>query len=745
MNRSKLKTFPGTLHIFAALAVTTSLISPSLASSQPEAGAQPVFRLDGGNSTYAFGVNERGELQQIYWGGKIAASDTIPPAHSDAEWASFDSPHNNTPEEYAGWGAGLFQEPALKVTFADGNRDLVLHYASSTKPDANSLEITLKDISRAVTVTLHYKMDPESGILARSATIENSEPKPILIEQAAAAAFALPPAHYTLNYLTGRWAGEWTLNSETIHGGARVLESRRGSTGHQANPWFAIGKGDADEEHGETWFGALAWSGSWRMVIEQDQLDKVRVTASFNPFDFGYPLKTGETLETPVFYAGYSHHGFGGASRLLNHFTVTHILPEAPNPRPRPVIYNSWEATEFAVTEAGQEALAEKAAALGIDRFVMDDGWFGQRKTDNAGLGDWYVNKEKFPNGLKPLIDKVHSLNMDFGLWVEPEMVNPDSDLYRKHPDWALNFPGRPRSEERNQLVLNLARQDVRDYVYGFLDKLLTENQIAFLKWDYNRNWSEPGWDQLPPDEQKKVYVQFIRNLYSILAELRAKHPGVEIESCSGGGGRVDLGILHYTDEVWPSDNTDPFDRLTQQDGFTRAYPAQVMMAWVVDSPHTMNGQNGRTTSVAYRMLSSMQGSLGIGGNLTKWSDEDLATAKRLIAAYHQVQKTITQGDLYRLVSPTNGSEFSVTETVSPDKSQAVFFAFTHSTQEGRGFPRLQLLGLDSSANYALTSIAGKTLSGTPTQASGAWWMNHGIDLDLRGDFQAAAFRLDKK
>ena len=745
MNRSKLKTFPGTLHIFAALAVTTSLISPSLASSQPEAGAQPVFRLDGGNSTYAFGVNERGELQQIYWGGKIAASDTIPPAHSDAEWASFDSPHNNTPEEYAGWGAGLFQEPALKVTFADGNRDLVLHYASSTKPDANSLEITLKDISRAVTVTLHYKMDPESGILARSATIENSEPKPILIEQAAAAAFALPPAHYTLNYLTGRWAGEWTLNSETIHGGSRVLESRRGTTGHQANPWFAIGKGDADEEHGETWFGALAWSGSWRMVIEQDQLDKVRVTASFNPFDFGYPLKTGETLETPVFYAGYSHHGFGGASRLLNHFTVTHILPEAPNPRPRPVIYNSWEATEFAVTEAGQEALAEKAAALGIDRFVMDDGWFGQRKTDNAGLGDWYVNKEKFPNGLKPLIDKVHSLNMDFGLWVEPEMVNPDSDLYRKHPDWALNFPGRPRSEERNQLVLNLARQDVRDYVYGFLDKLLTENQIAFLKWDYNRNWSEPGWDQLPPDEQKKVYVQFIRNLYSILAELRAKHPGVEIESCSGGGGRVDLGILHYTDEVWPSDNTDPFDRLTQQDGFTRAYPAQVMMAWVVDSPHTMNGQKGRTTSVAYRMLSSMQGSLGIGGNLTKWSDEDLATAKRLIAAYHQVQKTITQGDLYRLISPTNGSEFSVTETVSPDKSQAVFFAFTHSTQEGRGFPRLQLLGLDSSANYALTSIAGKTLSGTPTQASGAWWMNHGIDLDLRGDFQAAAFRLDKK
>ncbi len=217
-------------------------------------------------------------------------------------------------------------------------------------------------------------------------------------------------------------------------------------------------------------------------------------------------------------------------------------MPAKPAPKPRPVIYNSWEATEFRVSEAGQMALAEKAAALGIDRFVMDDGWFGQRKDDHAGLGDWYVNKEKFPNGLKPLIDKVHALGMDFGLWVEPEMVNPDSDLYRAHPDWVLHFPGVRETEQRNQLVLNLARTDVRDYVLGFLDKLVSENDIAFLKWDYNRNWSEPGWDQLPPAEQKKVYVAFTRE--SVLGAERAakKHPKLEIESCSGGGGRVDLG-----------------------------------------------------------------------------------------------------------------------------------------------------------------------------------------------------------
>ncbi len=710
-----------------------------------------VFRLDGGNSTYAFGVNERGELQTLYWGGRLGANDTIPPAHSLPEMASFDSSYTTTPQEYAGWGAGLFTEPALKVSFADGNRDVVLHFVRATPNGSQSLDVLLKDISREVYVTLHYSIDTQSGILTRSASIENRGKQPIRIEQAAAAQWTLPPARYTLSYLTGRWAGEWTLNQEPIHAGARVIESRRGSTSHQANPWFAIsrdasqrnvGQPTAEEEHGEVWFGALAWSGSWRFTIELNQLDSVRVTGGFNPFDFGYKLNPGEHLETPSFYGGYSDHGLGGASRLLHRFEMVNVLPHAPNPKPRPVIYNSWEATEFKVDEGGQVALAEKAASIGVDRFVIDDGWFGKRNTDHAGLGDWYVNLEKFPDGLKPLIDKVHSLGMDFGLWVEPEMVNPDSDLYRKHPDWVLNFPGRPRSEQRNQLVLNLARADVRDYVSTFLDKLLTENDIAFLKWDYNRNWSEPGWDQVPVDQQQQVYVEYIRNLYAILGDLRKRHPKVDIESCSGGGGRVDLGILQYTDEVWPSDNTDPFDRLFIQDGFSYAYPPQIMVAWVTDSPHWLNG---RSTSLTYRMLSSMQGSLGIGANLNHWTAEDFATAKRLIGAYHSVQPTIVHGDLYRLLSPRDGSQMSATESVSSDKNQAVVFAFTHSTQEGRGFPLLQLQGLDPDAEYQITFIEGKGRPGAPANASGAWWMRHGLWLDLRGDFQASVFRLDRQ
>jgi alpha-galactosidase len=319
-------------------------------------------------------------------------------------------------------------------------------------------------------------------------------------------------------------------------------------------------------------------------------------------------------------------------------------------------------------------------------------------------------------------------------------MVNPDSNLYRKHPDWVLNFTGRPRTEERNQLVLNLARPDVRDYVFHFLDDLVSHNDIAFLKWDYNRNWAEPGWPAVATDEQKQVYVAYTRNLYSILRELRTKHPKLEIESCSGGGGRVDLGILGLTDEVWPSDNTDPFDRLRIQDGFTYAYTPGVMMAWVTDSP---GWANNRTTSVTYRFLSSMQGSLGVGANLNHWTPEDFATAKDLIAAYKGVRETVQHGALYRLVSPRDGSEQSVTESVALDKKQAALFTLLHSSTMGYPFPRVFLRGLDPAMEYRVTSIAGKLAADTPASATGSYWMSHGVDAELKGDFQAAAFRFD--
>jgi alpha-galactosidase len=699
--------------------------------------ATKVFRIDSGQSTYAFGVAPQGQLETVYWGGRLLASDPLPAIHDHYDTPPFESPDASAPQEYGGWGNGMYIEPALKVTFPDGNRDLVLHYVSHTLTE-DSLTVLLKDISRDIYVTLLYTVDVATGVIGRSGTIQNKTTEPVIIAQAAAAALTLPVGdHYQLSHLDGRWADEFSLQQEEIQPGKIVLDSRRGSTGHQNNPWFAIERSTStDEDHGDVWFGALAWSGSWAISIEQDPVHRIHIVAGFNPFDFSYKLAPGETLQSPTLYAGFTGEGLGGASRLLHRFELMRILPQAPKPHPRPVLYNSWEATEFAVDELGQEALAEKAASIGVERFVMDDGWFGQRNSDHAGLGDWYVNPKKFPHGLKPLIDKVHSLGMDFGLWVEPEMVNPDSDLYRAHPDWVLNFTGRPRTESRNQLVLNLARPDVREYVFHFLDKLLSENDIAFLKWDYNRNWSEPGWPAVAPDEQQKVYVDYVQNLYSILRDIRAKYPKLEIESCSGGGGRADLGIMHFVDQFWVSDNTDAFDRLLIQDGFTQAYSPGIMMAWVTDSP---SGINQRVTSLDYRFLSSMQGSLGVGANLTKWTPQELATAKQWISDYKKMRETIQHGSLYRLISPQHDSEDSATESVSLDKKQAVLFTFLHSSQETLPYPTVRLRGLEPDTQYRLQPLHGAQAD-APQAASGRYWMQHGITPSLSGDFKAAAF-----
>ena len=702
-----------------------------------------VFRLDAADTTYVFGVNDEQELQTLYWGARLPDRDHFAAAHSVPGASSFDPPIDATPQEFVAWGGALYVEPDLKITFPDGNRDLVLKYVSY-RIEGDQLSITMKDISREVYVVLQYQIDPETGILRRAARIENRTDASFTIEQVFAATWNLPRGtDYRLRYLTGRWAAEWNLQEQPVQPGETVLQSRRGTTGAQNNPWFAIDHADdSDPDHGSVWFGALGWSGSWEIAVEQNQVRQVRVSGGFNSFDFGYLLGKGQSLETPYFYGGYTDDGIGGASRLMHRFEIDSILPHAPHPALRPVLYDSWEATGFNVNEAGQMKLAEEAASIGVERFVMDDGWFGERNGDHAGLGDWWVNPQKFPHGLKPLIDKVHALGMSFGLWVEPEMVNPDSELYRQHPDWVLYFPGRPRSQERNQLVLNLARPDVRAWVFNTLDKLLSENQIDFLKWDYNRNWSEPGWPQVPPDEEKNVYVDFIRNYYGILAELREKHPKVEIESCSGGGSRVDLGVMRYTDEVWPSDNTDAYDRLRIQNGFTYAYTPGVMMAWVTESPTWVNH---RTLSLEYRFLSSMQGSLGVGANLNKWTPDELASARRMIAQYKEIRDTVQRGLLYRLIQPLNGSEQSANEYVGRDGRQSVVFAFLHSSTELYPYPRLYLRGLEADAMYRVSAMDGKVAPGTPAVASGAYWMHHGIDVELVGDFQAAAFTLERE
>ncbi len=684
------------------------------------------------------GVAASGELEHLYWGPPLWREQDIAAAANRKDISSFDPHQVIDNEEYAGWGGPRYTEPALKITRADGDRDLVLHYESQ-KIEGDELTIQLKDIRDDIEAALHYHVDSETGIISRYTKIRNGTKQALTVESAQSATWYMPPGvGYRLSYLSGRWAAETQLNREPIEEGMKVLESRLGHTGHNLNPWFAIDAGAANETTGRVWFGALAWSGNWRITIEQTPYQQVRVTGGFNTFDFAYKLKPGESLETPVFYGGFSEHGFGEASRLLHDLERAEIEPHGLKARPRPVLYNSWEATEFNVNEEGQKTLAEKAAKLGVELFVIDDGWFGKRNNDHAGLGDWVVNPQKFPNGLKPLISYVNGLGMDFGLWVEPEMVNPDSDLYRAHPDWVMNFPGRPRSELRNQLVLNMARDDVKEYIFNALDKLATEYNIRYFKWDMNRTFSEPGWPEVAPDEQKELWVKYVWNVYDIMARLRAKHPNLEIESCSGGGGRIDLGVMRYTDVFWTSDNTEAFDRLRIQEGFSQAYTAKYMSAWVTDVPN----MNHRTTSLEYRFLVAMQGALGIGANLNKWSDEDAALAKKMVALDKSIRQTVQFGDLYRLLSPRT-SDTAANEYVAKDGKQAVMFAFRHSQEYDTPAPVIYLRGLDAKATYRLESVDGKLLDGT-REVSGAYLMGEGVRVRLGGDFDGTAVVMTK-
>jgi len=700
--------------------------------------AKKVWLLTTRQNSYAMGVAADGALRNLYWGAPLWRIDDLTAAPARHDLSSFDPRQMMENEEYPGWGGPRYYEPALKITRADGDRDLVLKYQSH-KLSGNDLDIVLKDIRDAVEVTLHYRVYPDYGVIRRSATIRNGTQAPLNVESAQAGTWYLPAGDgYQLTYLSGRWAAETQINREPIHEGQKVLESRKIHTSHNFNPWFAIDAGDADEEHGRVWFGSLAWSGNWRITIEQTPYRQVRVTGGLNTFDFSYPLAPGETLETPEFYGGFAENGFGGASRTMHRFEREQILPGGTTSRLRPVLYNSWEATTFSVDEPGQRALADKAAKLGVELFVMDDGWFGARNHDRAGLGDWTVNPKKFPNGLKPLIEHVNGLGMDFGLWVEPEMVNADSDLYRKHPDWAIHFDGRPRSELRNQMILNMARPEVKEYIFGVLDKLATENNIRYFKWDMNRSVSEPGWPEVGPANERKLWVEYVKGVYEVMDRLRAKHPKLEIESCSGGGGRVDLGILRRVDEVWTSDNTEAFDRLKIQEGFSMAHAPKIMSAWVTDVPN----MNGRSVPLTFRFLAAMQGALGVGANLNKWTEQETALAGRMIGLYKRVRATVQAGDLYRLLSPLT-NDVTANEYVAADGKQAVVFAFRHTQQYSTAAPAIRLRGLDEKALYRVEATDGKLQERQPS-LSGAYLMRVGLNLNLRGDYDAAAIVLDR-
>lgn len=614
------------------------------------------------------------------------------------------------PDEVVTFGDTSVYQETLKAVFADGVRDLRLRYAGHEVTTAaqpghapahgqptrvnsprSTLRVRLTDPAYPLTVTACYRVTPEHDIVERWLELTNTGPDPIRFETAFSATLHLPNGACELTTLAGTWAREFQTQRVILPHGTFIQESRSVQTGHLANPCFLLNApGQTAEETGVAYFGALAFSGSWRLAVEHVPTGHVRAHAGYNPADFALTLEPGATHCTPALVCGVSAEGWGGAMRRLHAFINERVLPQ---PGPRPVLYNSWEATYFAVNEAHQIALARKAAAIGVELFCVDDGWFGARRHDRAGLGDWVVSPAAFPNGLEPLVAEVKRLGMQFGLWVEPEMVNPDSDLYRAHPDWVLHFPNRPRTEARNQLILDFGRPEVVAHIFGRLDDLVRRYSIDFFKWDMNRYVTEPG-----SVVGREIGWRHAQAVYAIMDRLRANHPHLAIQSCSGGGGRVDAGMLARAEQVWVSDNTDAFDRLTIQEGFSRFYPARALEAWVT---HEHNHITRRVTPLSLRFDVAMRGVLGIGSSLDALSDGELGDYARYIAQYKRIRHIVQDGVAYRLQSLAEHGA-SVMQYVLPDASEAVLSTAIHTQPVGRFRPRPLLRGLNPAAIYAV-------------------------------------------
>ncbi|MFF9073376.1 alpha-galactosidase [Streptomyces sp. NPDC014872] len=683
--------------------------------------------LSGASSSYALRLTERDELLHLHWGPRIPlASAEALAAAPEPPVRGFESPLDGR-EEYPVEGGPRFVRPALSVRTPEV-RGTEWVFADAAV-DGDELRVGFTDPVHRLALTLHYRMRDDSDVIERWATVAHAGPDgpPLELLRADAAVWTLPARDgWRMSRLHGRWAAESRLVRTELTYGESVVSSRRGHTGHQHLRWVALdADGVATEESGEVYGCALGWSGSWRIGVQQLPDGIVQIAGGAGHDDSGLQLLApGESYVTPGFAGLWSDAGFGGASRAWHAWQLAHVVPDAR--KVRPVLYNSWEAAGFDVTREQQRVLAGRAAALGVELFVVDDAWFGRRTSDRVGLGDWTPNPDRFPDGLKPLADEVHALGMQFGIWVEPEMVNADSDLYRAHPDWLQNFPGRARTEFRHQLVLNLARSDVREYLWEQLDALLSDTPIDYVKWDFSRSFTDAGWPG--EDYPRKLWVEHVDGLYALIDRLRAAHPSVAFESCSGGGGRIDLGILSRTDQVWTSDNTDPLDRFAIQEGFSQIHPARVMAAWVTDSPNVQF--NDRASSLRLRFVSAMAGVLGVGGDLAAWSEAELAEARKWVDLYKEIRPVVQLGAQYRLRSPRGG--LGAVQYVRGEESVVLMWLDRQRYEERP--PALRLRGLDPSATYVCRD--------TGEVHHGSVLLHQGLRTGLRGDLDARVLRL---
>ena len=682
-----------------------------------------IFLLNTKSNSYAFGIDDQGLVRHLYWGKKIDSVEELEMPVL-VEVSTNDPVFEITREEFPVYGNLRYKEHCLKATFPDGTRELVYQYCGYKVAQTEAYEeliIQLKDTYYDFAMDLHYKIYEDFDLMERSVTLRNQMSQAVQIEKLHSGQFHIPYEGLNFSNVHGYWGAEQQKFVQKVSYGKIVIENRRGISTHNHNPYFILDR-NATQTSGEVYFGALKMSGNFSGVVEQTQYGETLVQLGLNSHDFMVELKPGEVFEAPAILCGYSGTGFETMSQNLHHFALKYILREGY----RPVLYNSWEATGFTVSSREQIKLAKKAKEIGAELFVLDDGWFGERHGIDNGLGDWYVNESKFPNGLDELISEVKALDMMFGIWVEPEMVNPKAQLYQDHPDWIYHYDTRTSDTSRGQYVLNMTKKEVQDFVYDMLDNLLTQHEIDYIKWDANRPISQTG-------PQRDIWHRHIRAIYDIVTELKKKHPNVLFEACASGGGRIDYGILGIFDDFWTSDNTDAYDRLHIQDTYSYIYPIKAMRAWVTDCPNFLSG---RVIPLKFRYHSAMMGTLGIGCNILKFSEEEMALSREMISQYKEIRPIVQEGDFYRLENLSMNRYF-LYEYLKED--QGVIFVFLPQSEVGHRGTTVRLRGLEKDSVYTLQTDEGEITK------SGGYLMNRGLDLRLMGDYASTLIRFAKK
>ena len=697
------------------------------------------FHLTNDLISYIIKADDQGTLLNLYFGKAVPDREDfgylVELAHRPTSTCRIDGDLHYSLEhlrqEYPEYGTGDYRAPAIAVRQPNGSDMVDLTYGGyrvrkgkpkleglpatyvESEDDAATLSIDLVDELIGLTVTLNYTVFADKPAVARSVIVCNGGGDALDVERAMSLSLDLPDSDYDMTEFTGAWSRERHPHTQHLHHGTQRIESLRNASGHFANPVAAFARPGAGEEHGEVIGLAFAYSGNFELHAEVDTYEVTRLQVGINERCFAWHLEPGESFQTPEAIIAYSDEGHDGMSHTFHRLVLDNIVRGPWKRRERPILINNWEATYFDFDEDKLVDIARTAKRAGVELFVLDDGWFGARNNDTAGLGDWTPNPARLPQGLAGLSKRINDLGMKFGLWFEPEMVNKDSDLYRAHPDWAVHTPGRHMNHGRNEFLLNFANKDVVDNIFGQMSRLLDEADIAYIKWDMNRFVSE-GYDVTRGAEhQGEAYHRYILGVYDLLERLLRRFPDLIIEGCASGGGRFDMGMLYYTPQIWCSDDTDAIERLKIQYGTSYFYPLSAMGAHVSVVP---NHQANRVTPIETRANVAMFGTFGYELDLNTLSEEELGKVRGQIEFFKRYREIIHTGDFHRLASP-DGNEQAAWMVVSRDRMTSIGGDYRILLTPNSGDTRLHLRGLDEDARYRVactgaSSIDGETFTG---------------------------------